>query len=163
MEAYACDARYNRVFPNGSVGGRLSRNMTDVSNKRAPVILLIAFLFLVNLGCKEPPTWTTETHSPDGAWTATARTFEYSGFGTGGVETIVEIRRDRQSPERVLAFAEGGQDMALNLHWDDSHHLAVTYHGAPELLYYQVVKTSGVDISIQDISSPNDFHPSARP
>ena len=78
--------------------------------KRASVILFTALLFLANLGCKEPPVWTAEAHSPDGLWTATAKTFVYSGFGTGGVETIVEIKKSRQSPEQVLAFAEGGQD-----------------------------------------------------
>jgi hypothetical protein len=130
--------------------------------KRAPIILCTA-LVLANLGCKELPTWTTEAHSPDGVWTATAKTFVYSGFGTGGVETIVEIERSRQSPQRVLAFAQGGRDMALDIRWDNSHHLVATYRGAPELLYYQVVKTSGIDISVQNLSSTNDFHPSARP
>jgi hypothetical protein len=140
--------------------------MTDyLSGRRAPVLLFAVLLFLFNVACNKVPTWTTEARSPDGMWTATARTFEYSGFGTGSVETTVEIERSRQSgrPERVLAFADGGRDMALEIRWDDSRHLVAKYRGAPELLYYQVVKTSGLDISVQNLSSTNDFHPSGRP
>jgi hypothetical protein len=65
----------------------------------------------------------------------------------------------------VLAFAEGGPDMGLKMRWDGPSHLVVAYRGSPELLYFQVVKTSGLDISVENVS-PNpaqEFHPSARP
>ena len=53
--------------------------------------------------------------------------------------------------------------MALTMRWHTPSHLGILYKGAPELLYFQVVKTSGVDISVENISTAHDFHPSARP
>jgi hypothetical protein len=53
-------------------------------------------------------------------WTASAYTVEHSGFGTGGAETIVELKRadNSCSPGRVLAFDNGGPDMKLRMRWD---------------------------------------------
>ena len=42
-------------------------------------------------GCKAPPTWSAESRSPDGKLIATAKTFENSGFGTGGIWTGVYL------------------------------------------------------------------------
>jgi hypothetical protein len=128
--------------------------------------LLVVVLLLGLMGCREPPTWSAESRSPDGMWIATAHTVEYGGFGTNAVETTVEIKRPgkHESAERVLGFAEGGRDMGLSMRWDGSSRLMVSYHGAPELLYYQVVRTSGVDISVQNAPADQpQFHPSARP
>jgi len=129
--------------------------------------LLIAVVLLACFGCREPVTWSTELRSPDGTWTATAKTIEHGGFGTGGVETIVSIKRSNGSgpPERVLAFAEAGPDMDLKMQWEGPSHLLVAYKANPSLLYFQVVKTSGVDISAQNLApKPQEgFQPSARP
>ena len=129
--------------------------------------LLIAVVLLTCFGCRDSVTWSAESRSPDGTWIATARTREYSGFGTGDVETTVSIKHSNGSgsPERVLAFAEGGPDMGLKMQWDGPSHLMVIYRANPELLYFQVVKTSGVNISVQNVSpKPQDeFRPSARP
>jgi hypothetical protein len=99
-------------------------------------------------------------------WIATAQTVEHGGFGTAGVETNVEIKTATSgSHYRVLSFADGGGDIRLNMHWDGPAHLVVVYDADPELLYFQVVRTSGIDISVQDISTRQQqgFHPSARP
>ena len=112
-------------------------------------------------------TWAAESRSPDGNWVATAQTREHGGFGTGGAETTVEIYRSGSSRSRqlVLGFADGGRDIALKLGWDGPRHLIATYAGNPDLLYFEVVKTSGIDISVEN-ASPNpsqEYHPSARP
>lgn len=131
-----------------------------------PLHLIAAVLFTCS-GCREPVTWSTESRSPDGTWIATAKTAEYSGFGTGAVETTVSIKRSNGSgsPERVLGFAEAGPDMDLKLQWDAPSHLLVVYKANPAVLYFQVVKTSGVDISAQNVAPKpqEEFPPSARP
>jgi hypothetical protein len=95
-------------------------------------------------------------------WTASAYTVEHSGFGTGGAETIVELKRadNSCSPGRVLAFDNGGPDMKLRMRWDTPTHLSVVYDDDPKALYYQVVKTCGIDISVQDLFTD---HPHANP
>jgi len=40
----------------------------------------------------------------------------------------------------------------LKMQWDSPSHLVVLYKANPEFLYFQVVKTSGVDISVQNVS-----------
>jgi hypothetical protein len=130
-------------------------------------LFLVGVGLLGPFGCSEPVVWSTESHSPDGMWIAKAETLETSGFGTGSVETRVAIRpaNGSGSPEPVLRFAEGGSDMGLKIQWDGPTHLVVLYRANPELLYYQVLKTSGLDISVQN-TSPNpqqEYRPSARP
>ena len=80
-------------------------------------------------------------------WTAIAQTVEDGGFGTAGVETAVDVKwsRGSRSRETVLAFANGGPDIGLKMRWDGPSHLVVAYRGSPELLYFQVVKTSGIE------------------
>ena len=130
---------------------------------RALFTLLVIFL----VGCSDPITWSEQCRSSDGMWTATAHTIEHSGFGTGGAETTVEIKRSSgsQSSERVLAFADDGRAIKLQMQWDGSSHLSVVYDADPQMLYYQVLKTSGVDISVRDISNDprGRARPSARP
>jgi hypothetical protein len=95
-------------------------------------------------------------------WNASAFTIEHGGFGTAGVETIIELKRadNSCSPGRVLAFANGGPDMKLRMQWDSPTHLSVTYDDDPEMLYYQVVKACGIDISVHDLLTD---HPQANP
>lgn len=128
-------------------------------------MLLIGIVLFAFFGCREPATWSAESRSPDGAWIARAETFEYSGFGTGSVETTVSIRRSNGSgsPERVLGFAQGGPDMGLKMQWNGPSHLIVVYRADPALLYYQVVKTSGLDISVRNVSPNPQTESSARP
>jgi hypothetical protein len=113
--------------------------------------------------CRDPTIWSTECRSPDSAWVATARTVEHGGFGTAGVETIVEVKRpgSSSSPERVLAFADGGLAIHLRMNWDGPTHLSVVYDSDPQNLYYQVVKTSGIEISVQNHSTGLQRRPAA--
>lgn len=105
---------------------------------------LIVTVLLISIGCRDPVTWSAESRSHDGMWVATAKTVEHGGFGTAGVETTVEMSKPNGSgsPERVLAFADGGRDIGLKMRWDSPSHLVVEYKANPVLLYFQVVKTS---------------------
>ena len=95
-------------------------------------------------------------------WIASAYTIVHGGFANPGVETIVEINRANNSgsPERVLGFDNGGPDMKLRMRWDTPTHLSVAYDDDPKTLYFQVTKTSGIDIWVQDLLTD---HPHANP
>jgi hypothetical protein len=95
-------------------------------------------------------------------WIASAFTIVHGGFANPWVETIVEIKRANNSgsPQQVLGFANGGPDMKLRMRWDGPTHLSVVYDDDPKVLNYQVVKTSGIDVSVQDLSTD---HPRANP
>jgi hypothetical protein len=99
------------------------------------------------------PVWSTSASSPDGHWQAVAHTLEYSGFGTGGAETIVEVQRSTglKRSTRVLAFANDGPSIGLKMNWVSPTHLEVLFKGDPKVLYYQVVKTSGIEISVRNL------------
>jgi hypothetical protein len=105
--------------------------------------LLAAFLLVFFVGCGGDVTWSSsELRSEDGYWTAKAHITEYSGFGTGAVETTVEIERTNrgwgESPEPVLGFANDAEAIALKMRWDGPRHLVVVYNADPKLLYFQV-------------------------
>lgn len=125
----------------------------------------ISVLFLTSIGCSFPVTWSAESRSP--LWVATAKTRVYDGFGNNGVETTVEITKTdgSGSPERVLAFADSGPAIDLKMEWNGPFHLIVTYKAGPDLLYYQVAKTYGVTISVENVP-PNpeqEYRPFAKP
>jgi hypothetical protein len=118
--------------------------------------LLAAFLLVFAIGCGGDQIWSAESRSDD--WIAKAHTVEYSGFGTGSGETTVWIERANkawwerwESPHQVLGFANGGDAIGLKMRWDGPEHLVVVYNADPKLLYFQVLKTSGVDISVQNL------------
>lgn len=113
------------------------------------VVLALSFM----VSCSDPKTWSVECRSPDRTWIASAFTIEHGGFANPWVETIVEIERasNSGSPQQVLGFGNGGPAMKLRMHWDNPTHLSVVYDDDPKTLYYQVVKTSGIDISVTDL------------
>jgi hypothetical protein len=63
----------------------------------------------------------------------------------------------------VLGFGDGGGDIGLSMRWDGPRHLVVAYKGDPKSLYFQVIKTSGVDISVQNLSSSQEQGATAAP
>jgi len=122
------------------------------------VVTVVACTLLVGCG-KNPTIWSATSPSPDGNWLAVAHTARYSGFGTNRVETIVEIKDLKRNilsdhSQRVLGFMEGGASMGLKMNWVTPSHLEVVFRGDPKVLYYQVVKTSGVEISVRNLSQP---------
>ena len=135
--------------------------------RREALKSVLAICLVTLVGCKDPVTWSTASRSPDGKWVAHAQTIEYGGFGTGGVETNVEIELSNGSgsSQRVLSFADGGGSIGLKLRWDSPSHLVATYKAHPDLLYFQVVKTSGLDISVENLSAhpEQEYRPSLHP
>jgi len=124
------------------------------------VIVAISLLVLWTTACSEDPTvWSARSQSPDGRWLALAHTVRHGGFGANGVETIVELKglTGLRRTNRVLGFANDGASMRLQMNWSSPSHLEVVYHDAPEVLYFQVVKTSGIEISVRDPVQPSDM------
>jgi hypothetical protein len=135
-----------------------------------PISLIIIGVCVLSSGCRDAPTiWTAEARSPDGLWIASVRTIQNGGFGSAHMDTIVYLKRTRDSnpPREVLGFscngpaprpyvldnvANAGGTINLTLKWVTPTHLDVTYDKHPDL-YFQAVKFAGVDISVQDLSS----------
>jgi hypothetical protein len=108
--------------------------------------LLAAILLIFCTGCGGGDVvWRSpESRSEDGYWIAKAHTTVYSGFGTNGAETKVEIERINggwlESPQMVLGFDNGGDDIGLKMRWDGPQHPVVVYKGNPKSLYFRVRK-----------------------
>jgi hypothetical protein len=142
----------------------------DSATGKAISLIVIGVCFLGS-GCRNGQmTWSTEVRSPDGNWLASARTVENGGFGTGATQTIVDLKRikDSKPPETVLAFlhdassaSQPGATIHLTMKWDAPSHLDVTYDGHASL-DFQVVKYGGIDISVRDLSSVEVLSPDGR-
>jgi hypothetical protein len=125
------------------------------------ISLIITGICLLG-GCQDVATiWSAEARSPDGHWLASARTEQHGGPGTAGVETIVYLKGTNVSkpPEAVLSFfhdpslaSQSGETIHLTMKWATPSHLEVTYDGHAAL-GLQVVKYSGIDISVRDLSN----------
>jgi hypothetical protein len=106
-----------------------------------------------------------ESRSEDCYWIAKAHTTVVSGFGTGTAETTVWIERSNrgwfEKPEQVLGLLCDGDADGLTMRWDGPQHLVLVYNADPKYLYFQVLKTSGVDISIHNLST--DSQQDAKP
>jgi hypothetical protein len=110
-------------------------------------------LLILISGCsKDAPTiWSAEQKAPDGYWTASARTRENAGFGSGSVETSVYVTQDKiAAPIQVLGFDnDNGRPIgvtSVNMQWLTPSHLDVTYK-ADATLGFQVVKYAGLEIT----------------
>ena len=128
-----------------------------------PVVTVLTCILLG--GCGDARTvWSASSESPDGRWTAVANTREYTGPGANSVETVVEIKELKQNilfrhSERVLGFLNDGASLGLKMNWTSPTRLEVEYTDDPKmatrssepLLYYEVVRTSGVEISVRNL------------
>jgi hypothetical protein len=122
----------------------------------------ISFLFLVvsvACGCQDVRTvWSAEVQSPDGNWLATARTEQHSGPGTAGAESSVYLQRVHNSsaPLLILGFLHHEKNLSdtinLTMKWASPSNLEVTYDGRAASLYFQAIKSNGVEISVRDVS-----------
>lgn len=100
--------------------------------------------------------WSAEVPSPGRTWVASARTTQYGGFGTNSVETVVVLKRTSghfASPIQVLGFSDDGKSMGLTMTWLTPSHLDVAFRDEPNVLYYEVVKTSGIEISVRNLQN----------
>jgi hypothetical protein len=50
-----------------------------------------------------------------------------------------------------LGLLGDGDANGLKMRWDGRQHLVLVYNADPKYLYFQVLKTSGVDISVQNL------------
>lgn len=136
------------------------------------LILLLLGACLFAFGCEGPATiWREEVRSPDGLWTAIGLTEQQGGPGNAWCDTTVLLKRtnDSASPTEIVGItclgavgkaytldnvANAGGTIGLSMKWLDPSHLEVTYNKrlAGEL-YFQVVKTGGIDIAVRDISA----------
>lgn len=125
---------------------------------RRTMILATLLACALGAGCRKYPTiWSATSLSSDGRWIAVAHTVQYTGPGTDSVETVVEIKDLKRNAlsrrsERVLGFANDGASMGLKMTWVTPSRLEVVFRDDPNVLYYQVVRTSGIEISVRDLS-----------
>ncbi len=83
--------------------------------------------------------------------------FNMGDLGRPASRQLCEIKRSSgflRHSTRVLAFANDGASLALKMNWVSASHLEVLFRDDPKVLYYQVVKTSGIEISVRNVSSP---------
>jgi len=133
------------------------------------ISLIVVAVCVLGSGCQGDPTiWKAEVRSPDGLWIASADTMQTGGFGSAGIYTTVYLKRSKDSgpPTEVLEFscqgpaprpyvldnANTGGTIDLTMKWVTPSHLDVTYDKHPDLIF-QVVKISGINISVQDLSN----------
>jgi hypothetical protein len=130
-----------------------------------PVVVVSACTLMASCG-EDPTIWSATSASPDGRWLAIAHTVQHSGPGANGVETIVEIKEPAPSlfrriflktSTKVLSFMNDGASMGLKINWVTPSHLEVVFKDDPKMLYYQVVRTSGREISVRDLADPSSF------
>ena len=129
--------------------------MTCLSTKRYPFIVLVC---LAVVGCQDKATiWSANSVSPDGNWRAIARTDQYGGPGTARVQTNVMLKRANTTGDsiEILEFENDSANppgiTEVKMNWLTPSHLEVLY-GRQAHLYFQVVKSAGIDISVRDIS-----------
>lgn len=121
--------------------------------------LVILLVCLAVVGCQDKATiWSAESVSPDGNWRAMAHTDQYGGPGTARVQTIVLLKRTNMTGAsiEILEFENDSANppgiTAVKMDWLTPSHLQVSF-GRQAHLYFQVVKSAGIEISVRDNSS----------
>jgi hypothetical protein len=75
-----------------------------------------------------------------------------TGPGTNAEETIVHIERGRGvgiDSSEVLAVSDAGATLGLTMKWLAPRHLLIILNDDPKYVYHQLLKASGVDISLR--------------
>ena len=138
--------------------------MKPVTGRRSAICTAITLIsiavFVVVSGCDDGvTTWSAEARSPDGLWLATASSRSEGGGPTAYDFTTVDLKwlRGSQPSTRVLSFSHQFPTMNLKMEWITPKHLNVTYGpsarpGDNVSLDFQVVKMSGIEISVRDLS-----------
>lgn len=115
--------------------------------------LQLGILCAAALSCRDVATiWTTQSHSPDGLWVATARTDQYGGPGTAGIQSFVSLRqtRGRQDEVKILQLSQDTTSIGLTLDWLSPTHLEITYN-KPANVDFQAIKCAQIEISVRQI------------
>ncbi len=138
-----------------SHGWRTSRSQ---HSKQIALIIVGASTFAFRCGTNPITTWSTEARSSDTTWVATARSLQWSGPGNAYNGTSVDVKHGGLPSTEVLFFSHERPRVRLTMQWDTPTHLQVAYGPLPGdsvSLDYQVVKTSGITISVQRLPSPS--------
>jgi hypothetical protein len=139
---------------------RIGRDTTWFGRAAFLRVLLASFgLCILGVSCQDvATTWSAEVRSPDGHWLATARTQQWGGPGTAYDATTVYLKpvNTGETPTQVLVFSHQYSTMNLKMEWVSPTHLEVKYgtSARPDdhvSLDFQVVKMSGIDISVQEL------------
>ncbi len=135
-------------------------------NKTARTGATLALLLLSGCGYFYDPTvWVKDLRSPDGAWTATATTRQWGGFGSAWVETTVSIQKidktvNKGKPFDVFSYPGGGQipktyvlspenaDADLQVTWLTPNHLQIG-HKSPVKADLAVIRFANVDVTFK--------------
>ena len=132
---------------------------------RAAVFIVVVGVCVLLTGCGDNGTtlWSQEVRSPDGQWLAIADTKQWSGPGNAYVATSVYLKQaaSTQPPIKILGFsnesAYPSRIANVTIEWVAPKHLNVRY-GSHATLDFQVIKCSGVDISVSEPPTENAAH-----
>jgi hypothetical protein len=117
-------------------------------------LLLFAVAAVALSGCGANPvtTWSAQFPSPDGKWTAVARTYRYSGPGNDYVDTRLYLRSDYEGKkeEMVLEYVDIGKEMSVV--WTAPSHLQVTLRKHVDIDFETVI-FSTVTITVRNPSA----------
>ena len=120
--------------------------------QKSLLVSLCACLWLV--GCKNAPTWSAESKSPDQKMIAKAETVDNGGFGTGFTQTAVFLNwaNGSQKPKLILSFSGGPNvpgGMNVGINWISNAHLELVYNGARPI-DFEAVRCDGIDITVRN-------------
>ena len=97
----------------------------------------------------DPTVWVKDLRSPDGAWTATATTRQWGGFGSAWVETTVSIRKIDKTVNKGKPFdvlSPENADADLQVSWLTPNHLQIG-HKSPVEPDLAVIRFANVDVT----------------
>ncbi len=127
-----------------------------------PLIIIIG-LCVLGLSCDDgETTWSSEARSPDGLRLATATSRSEGGGPTAYDFTTVTLKflRRPDPATEVLGFTQQYPTMNVKMEWITPKHLNVTYGPRDASdhvsLDFQVVKMSGIEISVQDLATQSN-------
>lgn len=123
-------------------------------NAHKRVCLTIAFFCVFVSGCRDVGTiWTAESRSPDGQWIALAKTDQFGGPGTAGLQSTVSLQHAKGPKDKIAILVLSSQEMTSiepKLNWLTPTHLEITYR-QPASIDFQAIKCGGVVISVQGL------------
>ena len=121
---------------------------------------LLVCLFFAS--CRDVGTiWSTESHSPDGQWIANAKTDQYGGPGTAGLQSTVSLKRVKGPKDHMMVLLLSSQDVTSiqpKLNWISSSHLEIAYK-QPASIEFQAIKCAGIEITVRTL--PDDSNTSS--
>jgi hypothetical protein len=109
------------------------------------------------IGCSDnPPTWSQTSKAPSGGWVAYAYTREFSGFGTGAIETHIEVKPDRAMygvGGQVAQFNNAsGKSLELKLQWSRPNRLHILYIESSNRLVFSRTRMDGVEVIFHNLA-----------